>query len=318
MVKGLFCLFRAVISFATGRLLVIFAYGAISGFAEANESVDVYYSTDEFEITEFDRKMYLRDAPDATEEHVGSRIRNLQALSDLYAMEVLMSDAAELDLLPETERDWIANYAVQIETLRRYVAFEIDRKLQLTDWDGEAMDSYRAAPESYQIAENVSVRALLVRTGEKSEKDALILAHQLLALARQPGADFEALVRANTEDESARSSGGLMINVERGETVKSFEKAAFALRVEGEFSEPVVSEFGVHLIQLINYQPPRLESFEEVKERIIAELKLARVAQYRDAVQLEARERKPAGFFEHTQALDALMLRTSDGKLGPD
>ena len=54
--------------------------------ANANEGTTVYYSTNEFEITEFDRRMYLRDAPDATDEHVGSRIRNLGALSDLYAM----------------------------------------------------------------------------------------------------------------------------------------------------------------------------------------------------------------------------------------
>ena len=61
--------------------------------ANANSDETVYYSTSDFEVTEFDRRMYLRNAPDATEEHVGSRIRNLQALSDLYAMEVLMSDA---------------------------------------------------------------------------------------------------------------------------------------------------------------------------------------------------------------------------------
>ena len=61
--------------------------------AIGSELETVYYSTDEFDITEFDRRMYLRNAPDATDEHVGSRIRNLQALSDLYAMEVLMSDA---------------------------------------------------------------------------------------------------------------------------------------------------------------------------------------------------------------------------------
>ena len=47
--------------------------------SRANGADSVYYSTDDFEITEFDRRMYLRNAPDATDEHVGSRIRNLQA-----------------------------------------------------------------------------------------------------------------------------------------------------------------------------------------------------------------------------------------------
>ena len=282
----------------------------------ANGSDAVYYSTDDFEITEFDRRMYLRNAPDATDEHVGSRIRNLQALSDLYAMEVLMSDADDVGLLPKIERDWIARHAVQLETLKRYMQFEVDRQLRLTDWDAEAMEAYRASPDSYQIQETVSVRTLLIRRDERSEDEALRFAHELLVQARLPGADFEELVRMNTEDEAAIATGGLMENVKRGQTVEPFERAAFALREAGEFSEPVVSQFGVHLIQLLDHQLPRQKSFEEAKQGIIDDLMPARAAQYRQAVQAEARERKPAGFVEHTEALDALMLRTSDGKLG--
>ena len=286
--------------------------------SSANGADSVYYSTDDFEITEFDRRMYLRNAPDATDEHIGSRIRNLQALSDLYAMEVLMSDADDVGLLPKIERDWIARHAVQLETLKRYMQFEVDRQLRLTDWDAEAMEAYQANPDSYQIQETVSVRTVLIRHDERSEDEALSLAHGLLVRARLPGADFEELVRMNTEDEAAIATGGLMENVKRGQTVEPFERAAFALREEGEFSEPVVSQFGVHLIQLLDHQLPRQKSFEEAKQGIIDDLRPARAAQYRQAVQAEARERKPAGFIEHTEALDTLMLRTSDGKLGLD
>jgi hypothetical protein len=284
--------------------------------ANAAGDSDVYYSTDEFEITEFDRQMYLRNAPGSTEEHVGSRARNLQALSDLYAMELLMSDASDLDLLPKAERDWIANHAVKMETLKRYMRFEVDRKLEATDWDTEAMEVYQAVPAEYRHEETVSIRTLLIRYGERSDKEALRIARELLNQARQPGADFEELVRANTEDEVASANGGLMKNVRRGDTVEPFEKAAFALREAGEFSEPVVSQFGVHLIQLLNYRQSRQESFEEVKGRIIRDIKLTRAEQYRQGIQAEARERKPPGFTEHTQSLEALMKRTSDGKLG--
>ena len=282
----------------------------------ADGSDSVYYSTDDFEITEFDRQMYLRNAPGATDEHVGSRVRNLQALSDLYAMKVLMSDADALGLLSESERDWIARHAVQLETLKRYVQVEVDRQLRLTDWDAEATEAYQANPDSYQVQESVSIRTLLIRRDERSEDEALGLAHELLVQARQPGANFEELIRMNTEDEAAIATGGLMENVARGQTVVPFEGAAFALREEGEFSEPVVSQFGVHLIQLLSHRLPRQKSFEEVKQDIINELTPVRAAQYRQGVQVEARERKAAGFIEHTEALDALMLRTRDGKLG--
>ena len=286
--------------------------------AIGSELETVYYSTDEFDITEFDRRMYLRKAPDATDEHVGSRIRNLQTLSDLYAMEVLMSDAGDLALLPDAERDWIANYAVKIEILQRYIEFEVDRKLRNTDWELEAFELYQASPESFKIEENVSVRTLLIRTDERSEEEALALAEELLAQARLSGGKFEELVRNYTEDETASASGGLMEKIERGETVAPFEAAAFALREVGEFSDPVVSQFGVHLIQLVEYQLPRKKTFEEAMQHIIDQLKVTRASQYRDGIQVGARERKPPGFTEHTDSLDALMLRTSDGKLGPD
>jgi parvulin-like peptidyl-prolyl isomerase len=300
--------------------LVLFSFTTIANevLAASAEADVVYYSTDDFEITEFDRQMYLRNAPDKTDEDVGSRIRNLQALSDLYAMEVLMLETDDLALMSDAERDWIARYAVQIEMLKRYVDFEVNRKLNSTDWDTEAYELYQAKPESYQLAESVSLRTLLIRHNERSAEEALRLANELLDKARQPGIDFEEMVRSHTDDEAAIAAGGLMENVERGDTIEPFEMAAFSLKQVGEFSEPVVSQYGVHLIQLLAHQSPRKKTFEEVKQDIIDELKPTRAAEYRNGIQMGARERKPAGFIEHTEALDALMLRTSDGKLGPD
>ena len=107
-----------------------------------------------------------------------------------------------------------------------------------------------------------------------------------------------------------------MSGVVRGQTVPPFEEAAFALRMPGELSEPVVSQFGVHLIQLVEYRPAEQLTYEQVAKRIIDELKPIRAAQYRRGLQMEARERKLEGFVEHTEALDELMSRTSDGALG--
>jgi len=144
----------------------------------------------------------------------------------------------------------------------------------------------------------------------------LRVANDLLIQVRQSGTNFEAVVRANTEDEGAVATGGLMENIERGQTVEPFETAAFALRIEGEFAEPVLSRFGVHIIQLLEHQDQRQQAFDEVQAGIIEELKLVRGGEYRQAIHAEARDRYPAGFIEHTEALDALMLQTSDGKLG--
>ena len=299
--------------------LILCCVNGINLAAAGDEAV-VFYSTDDFDVTGFDLQMYLRDAPPPANGASGSRVRNLQALSDLYALEIVAADAASagLNLVTESERAWIARYAVLLEIVQRYVRSEVNRRLESTDWNAESAEVYLADPDAYRTPERVSVRTLLIRTGDRSVEDAMLIASDLLLEAKREGADFAQLVSNNTEDEAARVAGGLMADLVRGQTVVPFETAAFALREPGELSPPVVSRFGVHLIQLVEYQASRQRTLDETREQIIAELRPRRASEYRNAIQSEARERKPSGFVEHTNALDALMLQTSDGPLGID
>ena len=285
--------------------------------ATAEDSIGIsYYSTSQFSVTELDREMYLRNAPPEAGGGIGSRARNLSALSDLYAIKLLAGEAQSLDLLSEVEKKWLAEYAINMELIQRYLRKMVEDKLAATDWEAEAREQYIASPEDYRMPESVSFRTLLIRTEDRSESEAMRIAVDLLDQAKQPGSDFTKLVTEHTEDASAAVNGGLMSGIIRGQTVPPFDEAAFALRTPGEFSEPVVSQFGVHLIQLVEYSPAEQLTYEQVAQRIIDELKPIRAAQYRTGLQVEARERKLEGFVEHTEALDELMSRTSDGALG--
>ena len=288
---------------------------AITATAEDSSSI-AYYSTSEFSVTEFDREMYLRNAPPTAGGGIGSRARNLSALSDLYAIKLLALEARSLDLLSEAEEKWLVEYAISIELIERYLRKMVEDKLAATDWEAEAREQYIASPEDYWMPESVSLRTLLIRTEDRSESEAMRIVVDLLVQATQPGSSFAKLVSEHTEDANAAATGGLMSGIIRGETVPPFDEAAFALRTPGEFSEPVVSQFGVHLIQLVDHNPAEQLSYEQVAQRIIDELKPIRAAQYRRGLQEEARERKLEGFVEHTEALDKLMSRTSDGELG--
>ena len=66
----------------------------------------------------------------------------------------------------------------------------------------------------------------------------------------QKGESFENLARIYSEDPGSASKGGLYTNIGKGKMVKPFEAAALNLQ-EGELSEPVESEFGYHLIELV-------------------------------------------------------------------
>ena len=292
----------------------------VASSAAASDSVDdsirTLYRTDAFVIDTFDLEMYLRNAPPPSGGKWGSRERVLQAISDLYALNILAGDADGASLLSREEEQWITEYAVSLERAMRFIDRKVQHQLAATDWDAEATEYYLARMDEYRVEERVSIRTFLLRTEERSKEEAITLAKSLTTNPMTFEA-FESLTREVTEDDVAKADGGLMANVSRGMTVPPFEEAIFALTEPGQVSEPIVSQFGVHVAQLIERREGRQRTFEEVKLSIIEELKVLRAKQYRAAIQSEARERQPAGFVRYVEELDALMEETSSGPLVP-
>lgn len=108
----------------------------------------------------------------------------------------------------------------------------------------------RGGVGSALTVEQTKVRHILVRINELiSEAEA----RRKLGLLRErviEGADFAELARLNSDDGSA-AKGGDLGWVSRGDLVPDFERAMNALKL-GEVSEPVKSQFGLHLIQVLD------------------------------------------------------------------
>ena len=64
------------------------------------------------------------------------------------------------------------------------------------------------------------------------------------------GEDFKMLATLYSDDPVSAAKGGELGFVNRGDLVPEFERAAFRLK-EGEISEVVESQFGFHIVQLI-------------------------------------------------------------------
>lgn len=64
------------------------------------------------------------------------------------------------------------------------------------------------------------------------------------------GESFENKARIYSDDPGSAANGGLYTSIGRGKMVKIFEATALNLQ-EGEISDPVESEFGFHIIQLV-------------------------------------------------------------------
>jgi peptidyl-prolyl cis-trans isomerase C len=89
------------------------------------------------------------------------------------------------------------------------------------------------------------------------------------------------MVAEYSEDPSKTVNSGRFPRVNREEMVKPFEEAAFALRVPGEISEPVETNYGYHIIRLNQYFPSEVQPFEAIKEQAIEKAHKEYLDEYR-------------------------------------
>src|ERR1043165_5684184 len=97
-------------------------------------------------------------------------------------------------------------------------------------------------------ASDAEVNAYVAAHPEYDTTPARQKAEDLLKRVRA-GEDFAALAKEFSEDPGSRAQGGDLGWFSRGEMVKEFEDAAFALK-EGEVSDVVELPFGYHIIKV--------------------------------------------------------------------
>ncbi len=72
-----------------------------------------------------------------------------------------------------------------------------------------------------------------------------------IRLRLESGADFAELARTNSDDRTSALEGGDLGWVQRGKMVPEFEEVMLAAEI-GEISAPFESEFGFHILQVLD------------------------------------------------------------------
>jgi peptidyl-prolyl cis-trans isomerase D len=141
--------------------------------------------------------------------------------------------------------------------------------------DADLRRVYGQNQDSFRTPERIKVRHILLKTdGKPASEDPKIKAkaEDLLKQIRG-GADFAALAKKSSEDTGSAANGGAMPDwVTRGQTVPEFEKTAFSLK-PGQTSDLVKTQYGYHIIQVLQHEDARLRPFEEAKAELAAQAK---------------------------------------------
>lgn len=131
----------------------------------------------------------------------------------------------------------------------------------------QALAYYNENAEQFNVPEEMrEVRHILVAT-EAEAND---------VLARlNAGEDFSALAAELSLDESNASLGGQLgeHGTVSNQFVPEFSAAMAALPV-GQYSDPVQTSFGFHIIEVTAIIPPGMRPFEEVKESLIQQMQV--------------------------------------------
>lgn len=165
--------------------------------------------------------------------------------------------------------------------VQKYVRERLVPAVKVSDEDVQKF--YDGNKPQFAVPEQVHVRHILAKVepgaAPADKAKAKEKAQDLLKKA-QGGEDFAQLASQNSDDPVSKARGGDIGYVSRGKTPPDFEKAVFALTKPGELSGIVESQFGYHILQLIERkQPSVMQLDDQVKKNI------ARVLQERKALE---------------------------------
>ena len=143
--------------------------------------------------------------------------------------------------------------------------------------DADLQKMYDADKDRFRTPERAKVRhILLTTTGKSPEEEAKIKAKAEDLLKQvKAGGDFAELARKNSQDPGSAVKGGDLDWIVRGQTVKAFENTAFSLQPK-EISGLVKTEYGYHIIQVLDHEQAHLTPFDEVKSQLGAEYRKQR------------------------------------------
>ena len=129
---------------------------------------------------------------------------------------------------------------------------------------------YKSNQEHFQQPERVHASHILIQVPKDADAatkaKAKAKAEDLLKQARA-GKDFAALAKENSQDPGSAQNGGDLGSFGKGQMVPQFDTVAFTLK-PGSISDVVETDFGYHIIKVIEKQPAGAVAFDVAKPQI--------------------------------------------------
>src|ERR1700730_16894135 len=185
-------------------------------------------------------------------------------------------DEAEIKAAYEKNR---SRYQVPEKRVVRYGLVDLSHLRQNAQIsDDELKAQYQQNIQQYQVSNRVHAEHILLMTVGKTDAEVEEIrqkAEDVLKQAKKVG-NFEELAKKYSEDPGSKDKGGDLGWITQGQTVPEFEKTAFSLD-KGKFSDLVKTQYGFHIIKVLDKETAHTKPFDEVKDSIKVPLLLPKV-----------------------------------------
>jgi peptidyl-prolyl cis-trans isomerase D len=205
-----------------------------------------------------------------TYQYQGLKLDYVAIAGDSFAAKVEKTDAKVVAFFDANKTRYQSAPQVKI----KYLQFTSDDFAKDVAPGEEAVAQYyQSNIARYSVPEQRQARHILIKaatTASAEEKAASRKQIEEIAAKIKGGADFATLAKESSQDSSAPQGGDLGL-FGRGQMVKPFEDAVFAMK-EGQVSDIVETAFGLHLIKLEKIAVGKVQTLAEVKKAIVGQL----------------------------------------------
>lgn len=215
-----------------------------------------------------------------TDREVEAFARLEQQTRDFATM-ILPADSASVAVEDDAVRTYYEEHASRYMTpeqvMVEYVELKRDTffdQIEVKDEDLQALYQREIA----NLAEQRQAAHILIEVNDKLSDEEARAKLEKLKARLDKGEDFAPLAREFSQDSGSADKGGDLGYAGPGVYDPAFEQVLYALK-KGEVSSPVRSEFGWHLVKLLDVQPPEVPSFDSLKEKLVRNLKSDQVEQ---------------------------------------
>ena len=170
---------------------------------------------------------------------------------------------------------------------------KIRQNIQISD--DELKVRYQHDIQQYQVPNRVHAEHILFMTVGKTDAEVDEIKKKAEDVLKQvkKGTKFDELAKKYSEDPGSKEKGGDLGWLVQGQTVPEFEKVAFALP-PSQVSDLVKTQYGFHIIKVLEKETAHTKSLDEVKLPILTQLRLNKTQEEENKVsdQISAEIRK--------------------------